>query len=368
LLLIKKTLIYIIVVILVLGIMCLNTYSEENNLAIIIADNVNLRFYNNLESEIVTKVPLGERISIIENDNLWYYVKLSDGITTGWILSDLVVPMDLTNAPIKRGIVTVDSLNLREQPSLDGNILKSLSKNTEGILVEAQEGWYKIILDNSITGWVHSNYINTIPFYPEGQIIADNVNLRTIPSTEGKVICQLPLNKRVAIKNYDDNWYEIITPENETGWLHSSYIIINIKSTNNTVSRSMNRTTLKIIEIAKNLLDSPYVYGAEGPSKFDCSGFTHYVFKESGIRIPRTSSAQATVGTRIEKSQLKMGDLVFFDTSGKYNGVVTHVGIYIDNGEFIHASSGRNAKRVVISSLTEGYYNERFIKAQRIID
>ena len=117
---------------------------------------------------------------------------------------------------------------------------------------------------------------------------------------------------------------------------------------------------------AKNLLGTPYVWGATGPNKFDCSGFTQEVFCKAGIHIPRNSRAQAKVGKYIAYDNLRRGDMVFFDTNRKKPGYVTHVGIYLSKGKFIHASSG--GKRVIISSFVKSkYYKKRFVLGRRII-
>ena len=117
-------------------------------------------------------------------------------------------------------------------------------------------------------------------------------------------------------------------------------------------------------EFAKKYLGYKYVAGGSSPSTgFDCSGFTYYVFKnKAGIVLPRTSSAQSKYGTYVSKSNLKAGDLVFFDTNGANDGNVSHVGMYIGNNEFIHAA---NSKKGVIKSTLTGYYDKKFINARR---
>ena len=121
----------------------------------------------------------------------------------------------------------------------------------------------------------------------------------------------------------------------------------------------------EILETAKEFLGVKYVWAANGPSAFDCSGFTKYVFAKHGISIPRYSGYQANVGTKIAYNELQKGDLVFFDTDKK--GKVNHVGIFIGNHEFIHASSG--GKKVMITSFTaKKIYRNRFLHGQRIIN
>lgn len=113
----------------------------------------------------------------------------------------------------------------------------------------------------------------------------------------------------------------------------------------------------QIISFAQTKLGSPYVWGATGPNTFDCSGFVGYVFqKAANVNLPRVSSSQATFKPKIASMDMEKGDLVFFETTGK--GRISHVGIYMGNRQFIHASSGR--KRVTISSLDSSFYNKTF--------
>jgi LysM repeat protein len=121
----------------------------------------------------------------------------------------------------------------------------------------------------------------------------------------------------------------------------------------------------KIIRVAKKYLGTKYVWGAVGPRGFDCSGFTQYVMRKSkGVNIPRVSRRQAYYGKYISRKNLKPGDLIFFDTSKRRRGYVNHVGIYIGNNKFIHASSAKH--RVVITSLNRPFYRARFKWGRRI--
>ncbi len=118
-----------------------------------------------------------------------------------------------------------------------------------------------------------------------------------------------------------------------------------------------------IFRIAKKELGKRYVWGSVGPRTFDCSGFTSYVYKKVGINIPRTSRQQAKYGKLVKRSELKPGDLIFFDTDLRRRGI-DHVGIYIGNNKFIHASSAR--KKVIITSLNKSFYKRRFRLARRV--
>ncbi len=119
----------------------------------------------------------------------------------------------------------------------------------------------------------------------------------------------------------------------------------------------------KIIALAKQKLGKKYVWGATGErGTFDCSGLTKYVFSKNGINLPRTSLNQSKFGKYVSRAELKKGDLIFFDTSKERKGFVNHVGIYLGNGKFIHASSAK--KKVVISRLNK-FYSSRYKGARR---
>jgi cell wall-associated NlpC family hydrolase len=131
-------------------------------------------------------------------------------------------------------------------------------------------------------------------------------------------------------------------------------------SSRGTVSQTSSRASA-VISTAKNYMGVPYVWGGTTPDGFDCSGFTQYVFGKNGISLPRTAAEQYQVGTSLSKSSLRAGDLVFFTT---YKAGASHLGIYLGDGNFIHASS---SKGVTISSLSNVYYSSHYIGARRII-
>ena len=111
-----------------------------------------------------------------------------------------------------------------------------------------------------------------------------------------------------------------------------------------------------------SFLGVPYVWGGESRRGTDCSGFTQTVYNEQGIIIPRVSYQQYEVGTFINRDELHYGDLVFFNKFGW--GRVSHVGIYVGNGKFTHASC---SKGVTTSALTKKYYRTRYVGAKRIV-
>jgi cell wall-associated NlpC family hydrolase len=115
------------------------------------------------------------------------------------------------------------------------------------------------------------------------------------------------------------------------------------------------------VDFAASLIGSPYVWGAEGPDSFDCSGLTQYVFQEFGIELPRRAISQSKVGDRT--TRLKRGDLLFFANDAR-RSVVTHVGIYEAGGIMINAS--KRGGRVRRDDLDDGFWSDRFMFARRI--
>lgn len=109
------------------------------------------------------------------------------------------------------------------------------------------------------------------------------------------------------------------------------------------------------------VVGTPYKWGGTTVQGFDCSGFIRYVFNQFETKLPRTSRSQAKVGTKVDKDDLRPGDLVFFNT----NGIgISHAGIYIGEGKFAHSSSSRG---VSISKLSDSYYEKRYVTARRIV-
>ena len=128
------------------------------------------------------------------------------------------------------------------------------------------------------------------------------------------------------------------------------------------VTHSMNAMSRTVVSDAMNYMGVPYVFGGNTPSSgFDCSGYVRYVFANAGIYLPRTADVQYNCGYAVSTSELAPGDLVFFET---YCPGPSHVGIYVGDGNFIHASSSRG---VTISSLSSSYYSAHYLGARRVM-
>jgi hypothetical protein len=116
-----------------------------------------------------------------------------------------------------------------------------------------------------------------------------------------------------------------------------------------------------VVDLAAALIGRPYVWGAEGPNAFDCSGLTQYVYQEFGIDLPRRAVDQSKFGDHVRR--LQPGDLLFFSTDSRQS-LVTHVGLYEGNGMMIQASKRHG--RVRRDSFEDPYWRERFMIARRV--
>lgn len=130
-----------------------------------------------------------------------------------------------------------------------------------------------------------------------------------------------------------------------------------------------NVTGDRIIENAKKFIGRPYRHGSMGPSSFDCSGFTSYVYKNLNIRLNRTSQDQFRQGISVEKDELEVGDLVFFSNTHSGRRGISHVGIVYSiepdgSFNFIHAACHSG---ITISNINEAYYARKYSGAKRIL-
>lgn len=143
-------------------------------------------------------------------------------------------------------------------------------------------------------------------------------------------------------------------PKTSSGKVESAAIISQDKSVES-------RQTL--IQIAERLKGKPYRYGGITPRGFDCSGFVHYTYGQAGMPIPRTTKEQYRTARRLSIDEARPGDLLFFRINSRK---LSHVGLYVGNGRFIHASTAK--KRVTEASLDDPYWHKRLLGVGRIQD
>ena len=258
--------------------------------------------------------------------------------------------------------ITIDNLNLRKSSSTKDDIILTIPKGAEVEIIPENKVWSLIKYKDTI-GFVYNKYLadkkneQTIKKY----VNVATLNFRSGPSTSYSIISTLSKGTKVEVISTTNNWSKIIY-DGKIGYVSSEYLSKSIDLNDKT---STLETADKIISYAKGLLGKKYVWADEGPDTFDCSGFTWYVYKNvAKISIPRTSKDQGVYGNYVSIKNLKPADLVFFDTVGVKDNIISHVGIYIGNNQFIHASSSKG--KVVISNL-ENYYLDRFVNGRRIL-
>lgn len=266
--------------------------------------------------------------------------------------------------PFSIGKVQATSLNVRKEASTTSTIISKLYNENEVLIISNVQDWYKIRLTDGNEGWISSAYAGIVKEGIDGYVNADSVNLRQEASTQSSVVAKLSKGAQLNVIEKTGDWYRV-TYDGKTAYIYSIYANVPMLSTQTqqtaVVSRGEGRSGIS--NFALNLLGSKYVWGAMGPSTFDCSGFTRYVYKSAaGTELPHNSTAQSNLGTTVEKSSLAAGDLVFFTTDR--SGNVNHTGIYAGNGKFVHASSAQG--KVIVSDLNSGFYSETYKWAKRI--
>ena len=171
-----------------------------------------------------------------------------------------------------------------------------------------------------------------------------------------------------SVKNSDDTYTLVLKHDKNCEILMdhngSQLSLVSKVHRDNNVSVSLatqNNTTHSkvenIITLAQSKMGDSYAPAKAGPDHFDCSGFVYYVFKENGIKIPRTSLLQSQSGEKLNREEIKPGDILSFDTHDRKH--INHSGIYLGEGKFIHSSSGK-AYGVTISDLDKGFYKDKF--------
>lgn len=302
-----------------------------------------------INATTIQNIKKDAEVTIISKTNEWYYVETNE--VMGWIREKLLI--DST-------VVSDDIEPVTNNPE-DGNNASNNETTTTGTQTEEPTSSETQIANKIM-------YVNTSSIY-----------IRKGPSTDTEAVDSLILNATVKVTAENGDWYKVEV-DGKTGYIAKRLLSdkqINTTSRgeivreedkeNNTQNDKVEQTSKgsQIVEYAKKYLGCKYVYGASGPNTFDCSGFTMYVFKNFGVSLSHSATAQSKVGTYVAKENLQLGDLVFFTDYETGNGI-GHCGIYIGDGNFIHASSG-TGYCVKISTLTSGSYLKRYETARRVV-
>ena len=326
--------------------------SETGTGTTVVTSKVNqdtqIRILPLINSNVLENISSGATVTIITSTNKWTFFE-TDTIS-GWILNS-ALEENTTSTSDNQTTENTDNGNTNNTSSSENNDTTNQSSDT--------------MYDTAVT-----KYIN-----------GSSVYIRNEPSTDASIVISLIRNTDVTVTGENGDWYKVkygdfegyifkeLLSDEQTEQTNrhmplaeTTNLQENIEQTSNSNESSLGQ---EIVEYAKQYLGYPYVYGGAGSSSFDCSGFTMYVYKNFGYSLSHSARAQSKMGTYVEKENLQPGDLVFFLDYETMDDI-GHCGIYIGDGNFIHASSG-TGYCVKISTLLSGSYDRRYATARRLI-
>lgn len=255
------------------------------------------------------------------------------------------------------GIANVEeTLNVRETPSADSSMVGKMPKNAAGEILETLDGWYKI-QSGDVTGYVSADYLIT---GEEAAARAEEVkqtiatvktptlNVREEPNTECSILALMPQGEELNVLEDLSGWVKVDL-DNTNGFISKDYVDISVQlpkamtMTEVRYGNGVSDVRVDLISYATQFVGNPYVWGATSLTNgADCSGFTLSIFAKYGVYLPHSSKAQANCGTRISASEAKPGDLFFYGSGSS----ISHVAIYIGNGQIVHASSKKTGIKI----------------------
>lgn len=322
-----------------ISILALSTFDTGtiiNNVDVKTKDNLVINFVEGEEVEILKEIPNGY---VIQKDN-----------QTAELDGENIIQFNK-----KSNEFTVRRLTALKDDKASDQVKRQLLEG-ESIIVQKNEGEYSFVLTtDNLTGYVLSSDLDK-------EVVSNVVTgelLGLIQLIDGTT---LEAGTPVVINGFADGNFTASTKDKKEFIIAKQFV----KIVKDRLSRAANRNPSlenDVVAIAQSKLNTPYVYATAGPNSFDCSGFSTWVYKQLGVKLPRSSASQSGFGQLVNRNDLVPGDLVFFNTSGSG---VSHVGIYIGNDKFIHAASAPYMK-VMINSLSEKYYNARYVCARRVL-
>lgn len=289
------------------------------------------------------------------------------------------------------GTVRASSLRMRSGASTSNSVVTMLPKSTVVSVLGESNGWYQVAHGGK-SGYVSGDYLtvvdNTTELNTYGKVIGSSVNVRSDAGTDFAKVTAVKKGAAVTVTGFKNGWYQINVSD-KTGWIRSDYVDLyasrpsggssagsssNASSSipaasalSNGQTYTISSTVSDLIAYAKSFLGVPYVYGGASSRGFDCSGYTMFIFKHFGINLPHSATSQLGYGVPVTREELQPGDLVFFRDTNYSTKAASHVGIYIGNSQFIHASSSRSGKYVSINSLNEAYHSRVFTVGRHLI-
>ena len=252
--------------------------------------------------------------------------------------------------------VTADVLNVRTGPSTDYAVADELAQGKVVKVLGTQDGWYQIG-----SGYIDAAYTEAATAAEALEqlyirVVQGPLNIRSGPGTGYSKVGSLAKGRCVKVVSVQSGWDQI-----EQGYVSAAYV----EETDYTPAAASSKGQ-ELANIALQYVGYSYVYGGASPRVgFDCSGLVQYACAQLGYSINRTASAQLQNGVTVSWDELAPGDLVFFKKPGSTTSKpVTHVGMYIGSGQFVHASD--YGVGVIVSNLSDAYYTTGYVSARRI--
>ena len=273
----------------------------------------------------------------------------------------MMVPAFAATGTVNSGDST---LRVRAEANTSSEVITKLAHGTQvEVLTAVDNGWYQISHEG-LTGYVSGEFLSVaeaeaaaLPVEAEPiyvRITEGPLNVRSGPSTDEDKVGKLATGRVVEVISQLDGWYEI-----ESGYISAEYTVVV-----DAAAAAQSGKGQEIADYALQFVGCRYVYGGSSPKGFDCSGFTSYVYRQFGYSLNRTASSQLDNGTPVAKEELQPGDLVIFKKGGS-SKPASHVGLYIGNNQFVHASTSRVG--VIVSGMDEAYYTTGFVGGRRLV-
>ncbi len=331
----------------------------------------NIRSSADTESAPIASLEEEEVVTITGVTDGWYQVDVNG--STGYVRSDLVDPT--AEIPAEKiydyAVIQCAAANLRSEPDSTATKTDVLYNGSLCTLLEQDGDWYKVQYGNTV-GYVLASLMSTTNDASDGSTNVESYNAIVAREQAEAEAAAAKAQQAAATKpgaSQPTSTPAQSTPSNdyvednsqEPAYEEPAYEEPAYEEPAYEEPSYDSGSSSSIVSVAQNYLGVPYVWGGTSPSGFDCSGFTQYVFRQCGYSINRTADAQYSNGSYVSYDSLQAGDLVFFANTYSASGI-THVGIYIGGGQFIHAANGG----VKISSLSESYYSSRYYGARRI--
>jgi hypothetical protein len=333
------------------------------------------------DAEILKEAAEGQPVEIISSEGDFYEVAVS-GVGNAFVLNDYI---EVEEA---EGAVVGDSVIVRDLPSLESEEIARLSYGAAVYVTGVIGNFYRISYEGE-DRYINSAYVVGDMIYsvrtidsPEnfglpkvtyGTVITESgVNLYRDPDDNASVVAVIGPGSVLDVEEDLGDWARVIFQGEDVFISLDNFIVetgVRPEEYVNIIQTTEYGGSLAdaVIAYGKQFIGTPYSWGGTNLYRgVDCSGFVYAVMRDNGVYLSRTSRSQVYNGTRVSKSELKKGDLVFFDTSGYNNGAISHVGIYIGDGQFIHSSSG-NKWGVTIDSLSSSYYTRTYVTAARVL-